>query len=156
MRDAVGGSSLLYLVIIFVTVVMIMFSSILTYSKAYKVKNRIIEIIEKHGTYAETIARNEINPDLSMAGYNSSNPDCSSIKDKLTKGSNAKYQNLVGNLNKYGYNYCVFESDNTTAISGGKYYVVVAFVEFQVPVIGDLLTFPVYGETQILGKNYDY
>ena len=155
-RDAVGGGSLLYLVIIFITVVMLMFSGILTYSKAYKVKNRIIELIEKHEFYDEEIAKKEINPDLSMAGYNASNTNrCDSIKTRLTTGEDAKYNNLSENINEYGYNYCVFMSQNTKD-DVAMYYVVVTFVEFQFPVIGDLLTFPVYGETQILGKDYNY
>ena len=38
----------------------------------------------------------------------------------------------------------------------GNYYVVVTFIHFEFPVIGDILTFPVYGETKILNKSYDY
>lgn len=161
MRESIGGSMLLYLVIIFVTVVMLLFSSILTYSKAYKIKNRIIEIIEKYESYESFNSNNEnnvteeLNLDLRDAGYNVANPaKCDNIKNNLTTGTNAKYKNLSDNKNIYGYNYCVFEVlDN---LNDGQYYVVVTFVEFQFPIIGDVLTFPVYGETKILGRNYNY
>ena len=33
---------------------------------------------------------------------------------------------------------------------------VITYVQFEFPVIGDLLTFPVKGETKVLGKNYNY
>jgi DNA polymerase-3 subunit alpha (Gram-positive type) len=46
-RDAVGGSLLLNLIVIFTSVVILFFSGILAYSKAYKVKNKIIEIQNK-------------------------------------------------------------------------------------------------------------
>ena len=47
MRDAVGGSILLNIVIIFLSLVIVFFAGIMAYSKAYKVKNRIIEFIKK-------------------------------------------------------------------------------------------------------------
>ena len=164
MRDAVGGSSLLYLVIIFVTVVMLMFSSVLTYSKAYRVKNRIIELIEKYELYEKKDGTvNAINSDLKTAGYSASNPTrCSSsnVQNHLKEILHTDYHsNLPKNINNYGYNYCVFEinsKDYPKNISNGKYYVVVTFIHFEVPVVGDLLTIPVYGETQMLGKSYNY
>lgn len=160
MRESIGGSMLLYLVIIIVTAVMLLFSSILTYSKAYKIKNRIIEIIEKYGTYEkrgsveESDVALELNSDLAAAGYNASNPTrCESVRKRLISGDNARYSMLGDNENTHGYNYCIFRSMN---INDGYSYVVVTFVEFQIPIIGDVLTFPVYGETKILGKNYNY
>lgn len=155
MREAVGGSLLMNLVVIFTGIVIIFFVGILTYSKAYRVKNRIVEIIEKYGTYDVQVA-NEINPDLKAAGYNTANSTkCEDIRTRL---ENEKYgENLSAkNLNEYGYNYCVFEVTGNSVNEDGKYYVVVAFVHFEFPVIGDILTIPVYSETKILGKTYDY
>lgn len=169
MRDSIGGSMLLYIVIIFVTAVLLLFSSILTYSKAYKIKNRIIEIIEKYGVYekfdekSNNLITEEINQDLKTSGYSASNTTrCNStvVQNHLRKVLHSDYHsNLPDNINDYGYNYCVFEinsEDYPKNILNGRYYIVVTFVEFQFPVINDIMTFPVYGETQILGKNYDY
>lgn len=163
MREALGGSLLLNLVLVFAGLVIAFFVGILSYSKAYRVKNRIIELIEKHEVYKENIAINEINPDLNNAGYLANSPTkCDSIQDNLVENKyNGNY--LSDNLNKnYGYNYCVFEvcdekDENGNCIArNGKYYVVVTFIHFEVPVIGDILTFPVYGETKMLDKNYEY
>lgn len=171
MRDSLGGSLLLNLVLIFSGVIVIFFIGVLSYSKAYRIKNRIIEIIEKHGTYVEldvngqNAVTQELNPDLSAEGYDSSNPKkCESLRNRLVSGNNARYDadKLSGNLNGYGYNYCVFEmcnkknSKNECDISYGKYYVVVTFVRFEFPVIGDIVEIPVYSETKILGKIYNY
>jgi len=163
MRESLGGSMLLNLVIIFAGLVIVFFIGILSYSKAYRVKNRIVEIIEKYGAYevldsGNNLVTGEINPDLSAAGYNTSNPTrCNNVKASLINEENGRYSadELSDNLNKYGYNYCVFRS-NKSLNSTGNYYVVVTFIHFEVPIIGDLLTFPVYGETKILGKSYDY
>ena len=140
MRESLGGAMLLNLVVIFTGLVIVFFIGILSYSKAYRIKNRIIEIIEKHEKYDDDVA-NEINPDLRNAGYNASSP---------TKCG--KYE-TIDNLNVYGYNYCVFNSENS---QNGNYYQVVTFIRFEIPIIGDVLTFPVYGETKILNKNYNY
>ena len=153
MRESLGGSALLYLVVIFSSLVILFFIGILSYSKAYRIKNRIVEITEKYGTYNEAVV-NEINPDLKAAGYDASRSNrCDDIKNRL---ENEKYgDNLSDNLNTYGYNYCVFEVlDNN--INGGNYYVIVTFVRFEFPFIGDLFMIPVHSETKILGKDYSY
>ena len=158
MREAVGGSLLMNLVVIFTAIVIIFFVGILTYSKAYRVKNRIVEIIEKYDSYDSQVA-DELNPDLKAAGYNTSNPTrCDGIRKDLVEGNNSKYkeENLSQNQNKYGYNYCVFEVTGNSTNESGKYYVVVTFVHFEFPLIGDLLTIPVYSETKMLGKTYNY
>jgi hypothetical protein len=162
MRESLGGSMLLNLVLIFAGLVIILFVGILSYSKAYKVKNRIVEIIEKYGAYEKidsstntNVVTNEINENLKTAGYETSlSKKCNTIRNRLV---NEKYNGeLSQNLNQsYGYNYCVFEM-NKSENSTGKYYVVVTFIHFQVPIIGDVLTFPIYGETKILNKTYDY
>ena len=152
MRESLGGAMLLNLVVIFAGLVIVFFVSILSYSKAYRVKNRIIEVIEKYEKY-DNNTQKEIMSDLKNAGYSASNPTkCDSIRENLieTKYDNKKLS-LV-NLNNSGYNYCVFESTNS---ENGNYYVVVTFVHFEFPIIGDVLTFPVYGETKILNKNYN-
>lgn len=174
MRDSIGGSMLLYLIVIFIGVVIALFVGILSYSKAYRIKNRIIETIEKYGTYeklgedGKNIIAEELNPDLGAAGYDASSPSgCSEVRKKLVdsvKDANAKAEydkKLSQNLNVYGYNYCVFEMcderENEACVgTAEKYYLVVSFVRFEFPVINDILTFPVHGETNILGKNYNY
>lgn len=160
MRESLGGSMLLNLVIIFASLIIVVFIGILSYSKAYKIKNRIVELIEKYGIYEvkknslDTYVELEINPDLSAAGYDVSTPTrCDNVK---TNFLSKKYdlEDLSGNLNNHGYNYCVFRNDGFGY--GGSTYIVVTFIRFEVPIIADVLTFPVYGETKILGKTYDY
>ena len=171
MKDSLGGSLLLNLVVIFSGVIVVFFISVLSYSKAYRVKNRIIEIIEKYGVYvkldenSQNLVTQELNPDLSAAGYDSSSPSrCDKIKTSLVSGDYAKYDagRLSDNLNFYGYNYCVFEmcneknADGMCIDSNGKYYVVATFTQFEFPIIGDIIKIPVYGETKTLEKTYDY
>ena len=156
MREAIGGSLLLNLVIIFASIIILFFISILSYSKAYRVKNRIIEITEKYGVYDGQVA-NEIGSDLSAAGYDVSSPTkCDDIRARLVRERYDNDKLSEENINAYGYNYCVFKVSDNSINEDGYYYVVVAFVKFEFPIIGDMLTIPVYSETKMLGKTYNY
>lgn len=153
MRSAIGNSLLLNLVIIFVSLIILFFVGILSYSKAYRVKNRIVEIIEKNEVYNDDVSA-YISEDLSNSGYDtSSSGDCSQANARLNR---LAFENLPENMNEGGYNYCVFEIDESRKVSNGKYYIVVTFVKFEFPIIGNLIKIPVYGETKILGKDYSY
>ena len=143
MKDAVGGSLLLNIVVFFLSVVILFFVGIVAYSKAYKIKNRIIEVIEKYDGYNDFVKK-EINSDLIRSGYIISTQN--EVSDKCGKFGN-------GNLNDTEYLYCVYEKES---LSGSRTYKVVTFTRFEFPVIGDLVMIPVKGETKDVGKNYDY
>ena len=144
MKDAVGGSILLYLVVIFTSIVILLFVGILAYSKAYKIKNRIIEVIERNETYDDNEV-SELTEELKRAGYRSATKD--QIYSKCGEESLTYTENV-------GHFYCVYRDDSSSA--EGHSYEVVTYVHFDFPVIGDMLVFPVKGETKILGKNYNY
>ncbi len=157
MKDAVGGSLLLNLVVIFTSVVILFFAGILTYSKAYKVKNKIIEVIERYdGKIMDTTnsaiikseVLDEINKELGAVGYKvvAERPDDARCSNDSSRGA-------CHNLNTSNYNYCICKQ---TGASSAEVFEVITYVQFEFPVIGDLLTFPVKGETKVLGKNYDY
>ena len=147
MKDAVGSSLLLNIVVIFTAVIILLFSGIISYSKAYKIKNRIVEIIERYEKYDNTTI-SAIEDELKKVGYTIATKD--QIDAKCTKPNN-----LTG-AKKSGYLYCVYEKDNVSSTKNGKAYEVVTFVRFDFPVIGQMLEFPVQGETKVLGKVYDY
>lgn len=156
MKDAVGGSILLYIVVIFVSIVILLFVSIISYSKAYKVKNKIIEIIERNdgqitddSGLMNSALLDEINQELNRVGYRVTSNGVSS--EKCTADSS---RGTCNNLNTTTYQYCICEQ--TSATEGGLSFEVITYVNYEFPVIGDLLTFPVKGETKILGKDYNY
>lgn len=160
MRSAVGNSLLLNLVIVFVGIVILFFVGIISYSKAYRVKNRIVEIIEKYEDYPGTNigsgpeVSTEINESLKKMGYSvvrSTNCNDQRVRNHIINITGNTYKNL----NTENYNYCVYEIGNKLS-RGGKYYIVVTFVHFDFPVIGNLINIPVYGETKVLGIDYDY
>ena len=154
MREATGSSMLLYIVIIIVGAVMLLFVSIISYSKAYGAKNKIVSAIETFEGYNND-SKSEINTSLGNMGYTVTSSDfcnTSRVKNHLNKLGITNQTNLNNSTGgKYGY--CIYE---VPANRGGKYYIVVTFISFNVPVVGNNLVFPVYGQTRIMGINYNY
>lgn len=147
---------LLSLVVVFTSVVILFFVGIIAYSKAYKAKNKIIEIIEKHdgnisgfsvGSIDDNV-ESAMNESLRLMGYRvseSDEPNCASDSSRGT----------CTNLNSSEFYYCICEHSNA-ALDSATTFEVITYVQFEFPIIGDLLTFPVKGETRVLGKDYNY
>ena len=137
MKESIANAYIVNIVIVFVVIFIFFFASSLTYSKAFKVKNRIVDIIEKYEAYNQS-AIDEISSSLAEMGYrvNVSNKGCPQ--------RNGKDSIAITNS---GYRYCVYEYETTK----GKYYGVSAYMYFDFPIIGEALEFPVHGETKILG-----
>lgn len=149
MKEAIGSSFVLGLVITFLIIFMLLFATSLSYTKAFKVKNKIIEIIEKYddilainasnNTRLNSTVENEIGSALSDIGYRIS-----------TTPNNCPERNGVQALTKNttsNYEYCIYRYSTNK----GDYYGVTAYIYYEVPIIGTSLRFPVYGETKISG-----
>ena len=156
MRASLGNSLLLNMVVFFAGIIMLLFVGIISYSKAYGVKNRIVNLIEEHEGYTVE-ATQEIDQSLNEMGYSvtgSSYCDTKRITNHI-KNISKKYEKK--DVVVPGYNYCVYEIPLSSSLyKDSKYYVVVTFVNFNFPLIGNMLNIPIYGETKILGKTYDY
>lgn len=153
MKESISMAALFNIIIVFVTVLILIFVGSVSYSKAYKVKNKIIEEIEKDKDYNANTAE--------------------SIEDWLNNGTTGEsigYRQLTGGMSdscgKYGdgmtpvsritvhnnYHYCLYKKNtcadaNTKSKSCGTYYRAVAFMYFDLPIIGELIEIPVTGET---------
>ncbi len=148
MREAIGEALLLNLIIGIVIVVALMFIGSISYSKAFKLKNRIINIIEEHHGYTAD-AIDEINAILSDVGYQVSNGISGCVEKKNNAQTSTKLH--PNEYNTKGYNYCVVLYNDA---KGKAYYGVTTFMKFELPIIGDtlgILEFPVYGETKTFG-----
>lgn len=148
MKEAIGTSFVFNLIMVFVAIMIALFVGSLAYSKGFKVRNRVIDIIEKHGGYTEA-AQKEIDENLSTIGYRIST-DATKQKTKCSeqfeKHMGAESGSIEQNNTNTNYNYCVF-SYNT---SKGLYYGVTVYIHFDVPFLGDFFEIPVYGETRVI------
>ncbi len=156
MREAVGNTFIVNLLLVFLGVMSALLIGSISYSKAFKVKNRIIYIIEKYGDWdvtagGENLVQAEIEANLRDIGYHLAlaNRECPPRDGALTKyGTNST------TTSRTTYHYCVYEYNNEK----GHYFGVTSYMHFDLPLIGNYIEFPVYGETKSLydvGQHYN-
>lgn len=138
MKESIANAYILMITIVFITLIMLFFSASLAYTKAFKVKNRIVNIIEANGGYNDD-AIDEIEQSLADLGY----------RINKGEGCTARFPDstVLTQPGNTDYRYCVQE----TVGQKGKYYGVTAYMYFEIPLIGKTLEFPVYGETPVMG-----
>lgn len=141
MRDAFGSSFVFNLIIVLVGLIMFILIGSLTYSKAFKVKNNIVNIIDRNGGYTNN-AKLEIETFLNRIGYRvngvTGNPACNKCEGKTTN-----CEVLTDRTNTL-HRYCVYKYETNRTV----YYGVQSYMYFDVPVVGGFLEFPIYGETK--------
>lgn len=162
MKESVGNAMLYNIVITFVIVFIALFVTSITYSKGYKVKNRMIEVIEK--TYPKCVENgttiqncnseiaSKIKNELDKIGYRGApiNWDGESCINSLKSNISDTYS-FVPVKSDY-YQVC-FATVNTTSEAKASnnsniYYVVNAYMYLDLPLIGDFIKIPVRGETK--------
>ena len=147
MKEAIANVGVFNLMIIFLIILMFFFIGSLCYSKAYKVKNHIVNEIEKNGGFNSS-DKDEIEGWLSEIGY------------KITtspRSCPASYGSDMANSSSYEY--CIYELTDSTSDVYSTRYKVIAYAYFDVPIIGGMIRLPVVGETKSIttiteGGNY--
>lgn len=137
MKETINTAFIFNLMFIFLTIIIVLVITSLSYSKAFKVKNKIVDIIELHQGFTGK-AETEINEFLRGIGYKV-------VSWKRTNNCRADKGHVL-NTGSVGYNYCVYENE----VYNGTYYVVETFIYFDFPIINDIIEIPVYGETKII------
>ena len=154
MKESISNAMVFNIILVFVIILSGFFVGSLSYSKAYKVKNRIVEVIEKERGYTDE-AEKEImewlssgNESGSGIGYQTNrNPGkvnrCPELEPPHT---NATVKDLT---TKNDYEYCVYEIKDCAKDDKkcGTYYHVITYMYFDVPIVQDLVRIPVRGET---------
>ena len=158
MKDAVGSTMLVYIVIIVVGIVGSILIASNMYTSAYKAKNNIVSIIDKYYMVngkdcfgAGGVCTNSINGTLKNMGYhvNEDNLCNGKILTKVTKKAKDDEGNDVSMTSPAyeGNGYCVYR---TNLYNSSYYYTVVTFSHLNINAfnIGSLFSTPVYGETR--------
>lgn len=148
MKESIAQAFILNLILFFFVILVLLLFGSINYSKAYKVKNRIITIIEKYGEWS-TDAKSEVADNMVKAGYQTTT-DGNGKCEKFINGGTLVYPVYADATGRH-YDYCVIEHDSSV----GKYYQVVVYMKFEIPVIGGFLEFPVKGETKALYANIE-
>lgn len=155
MREAIGSTFIINLIIIFVIIFIVLFAASTNYTKAFKVKNRIISIIEENNGYNPT-AKEQIETFLGETGYRISYKGCkksdyhyqreiAGVKNGIAGGN---WESVPSGSN---YKYCIEKVTTKNGEIEQTFYGVTAYAYFEFPLLSSLIEIPVYGETKTMG-----
>lgn len=141
MREAFGGAFTIKLMLIFLAIYIAFIAVALNYAKAFRVKNKIIDIIEQNeglDSYIDTKEGSvigDINSYLNTVSYY---VNLANIKNNNTE-----------NINCYDRGYCIEET--TAPVTDGitsKYYKVTTYININFPFFKLNFNIPITGETR--------
>ena len=149
MRETIGSTWIYQLVIVFILIFVSFLILALTYSKNFKTKNEILNIIEKYeGVTKDSVGI--INNYLSYTGYQTKG-HCPKNEGVWIGSTNLNSTDLVKAVDNNKYYYCIKRTSSSKPTQSGKtstnknryFYEVVIFYKFNLPVLGDISTFSV-------------
>ena len=154
MREAVGTTWIFQLVLIFVLIFAAYLALTVNYSKSFRVKNEVLTIIEKYQGVTDN-AYKTINNYLYANNYNQKGrcPDgWYGVKDI----TDTRINGLEEAKSNSKYYWCVYKNTGYHASRPGRsYYKIKMFFRFELPMIGQLTTFDVDGQTYEMDTTYD-
>ncbi len=145
MREVSGTTWTFQLIIIFILIFACFLTLVLNYYKAYNVKNEMLTVIEKYeGVTEDSI--DIINNIIRDKGYKNMGY-CPNNEEEDWMG----VDNYDGNYEKVQkgkkYHYCFRKVSQSREQKSGMYYYVKVFYKFNLPFIGDVVTFTINGRT---------
>ena len=161
MKGAIGNAFILNMVITFIIIFFTLLIGSMAYSKAYKVKNYLIneiDVFEKENIMPTKTSDkgkikswdDEVNIFLREIGYTLS------VNPSNTCTAPSKGRTVIPN-GTGRYDYCIYivsEDPNNVIIQDRYHYTVEAYMKLDLPVIGKLLRLPVRGDTKTYTKLY--
>jgi len=150
MRDAVGGTFMIRVFLIFLATYIVFIGIALNYAKAFRVKNKVIDIIEQNEGVEEfnntsDMALKDIDAYMNRISYKINNN-----KKGITKDVCQKYLNSDHIYANDNFGYCIGKKnphyiDNNIV---AEYYQVATFVDIYIPLVELHYLIPVKGETR--------
>ncbi len=149
MRTSTGSIWIIGLVITFMLIFVSFLSLTISYNKVFRIKNEVLTFIEKYEGLKEgpTGPIALINNYLTYNAYDTMHK-CE-VGDYGSRNLSTSSLELVTNTNEKYY-YCISKkntSKNASNLPNRSKYSVTLFYKFNLPVIGELMTFEVFGET---------
>lgn len=158
MKGAIGNALILNMVITFIIIFYLLLIGSMAYSKAYKTKNYLLNQVEQYETRGKKVSNSvidewdkEVNEYLGKIGY-PINTDSSAIGANVSCPEKNDY--IVKISSSYGrYDYCIYAKfhdigTTNTTISTRYNYLVLVYMKFDIPVIGQFIKIPITGETK--------
>lgn len=162
MKESVGNAFVFGFFAFFAFLTVMILTISINYSRASKIKNRLLEKVEAYAQLISTSSNSidettdridfdsedfkyEIEHELASLGYRR-NEGGFLQNDCELNGEDEKSQSAIVMNPQSNYKYCIYAYPT----SRGYYYGVKTYMYFDIPIIGSLLEFPIYGETKVI------
>ena len=146
MKESIKTAIIVGIIITIIGLIELVLFASFAYSRAFKIKGRIVDIIEEEAGYNETV-KDKIDSEVAKIGYRLTeygNNSCPTLED-----DSEKYE-LVNQISNY--NYCIYRTKESNEDKGiGYYYTVVTYMYFDTPMLS--FSFPIRGQTKTM---YNY
>ncbi|MGN1267896.1 MAG: hypothetical protein ACI4U0_00090 [Candidatus Aphodocola sp.] len=135
MKDAFGGAFMIKIILVFIVIFVTFMAAAVTYAKAFRVKNNVINILEQNQSSDKNLddVINQVDVYLASVPYNENNEttirDCSKAGGKFTD-----------------YGVCIVPQGD----SNFRYYKVITYISVSLPFFHIDLTMPISGETKTI------
>lgn len=146
MKESIGGAWILGIVVVFIVLFTGYLALSVNYSKAFKVKNKIISLIEQNEGLSDD-TQEQISKYLNSVGYFVYG-NCVVEDDVDFTNTNKVVTGYEKQSNTNKYKYCVSTRESNDSVLEQKYYRVTVFFKFDIPILDSVFTFPVTGETK--------
>jgi hypothetical protein len=144
LRDSINGAWLLGIIITFMAILIAYITIQINYSKAYEMKTKIVTTVEQYnGLNPLTLER--INKIATSYGYTKTSKCRLNAGDKIVGILDGIVTTDPSAPQSFCFNRETMPGDSTTETK--YYYSVEVFFGFTVPVLGDIFTFRISGET---------
>ena len=152
MREAIGGAWLTGIVVLFIVLFSAFLAISVNYTKAFRAKNKIINLIEENEGFS--ITRYSSLDSIDLATLRQSNRTEDKVYAYLKDAGSATAVKKNGTYvfkcpdgsNPREGGYCV----KKVASSQGSYYKVTTFIKIELPLISNTFTVPISGDTKVL------
>lgn len=155
MRQSIGTTSLFQIIIGFTLLFAAFLAVAVTYNRVFRLKNETLNIIEKYEGISEKSIR-IINNYLDNSGYNTMGY-CENGEYGISNLSSNTYEKVTNENKKYYYCLSYYCQDDTCNVNSDKlpngnqiFFKVKLFFKFNIPFIGDLMTFKITGDTKAI------
>lgn len=143
MRQTIGGTWLLQLIVVFILLFVGYIILTLNYSKTIRLKNEVVNMFERSSGLTDNSIK-LVNNYLTSSKYNAMGICTKNNETGIYGAANLSGNKLEKAIAKKKYYYCV---KKYSGASTSKYYQVSLFYKFNLPIMGEISGFSVRGTT---------
>lgn len=148
MRESINTAIIVGIIITVVGLIELVLFASFAYSRAFKVKGRIVDMIEEKIDFDDTINDefiSELDTEIGKIGYKVNQMGINSCPNLNEDEYSEKYKLINTNSN---YNYCIYQTEEKNDKGVGYYYTVISYMYFDTPIIS--FKIPLKGQTKTI------